>query len=123
MLSVLASHIQGTLIDGVNAIIYFGAHAEDAERSAYPDCTFQFTGAMANAIDVGTYHRVQLNVPWQFMTKDQIIKMGAELGTPYHMTWSCYAGGDLHCGVCPTCRARREAFIRAGVNDPTEYAK
>ena len=103
--------------------IYFGAHADDAANFAYPDCNFQFTGAMANAIHVGTYYTIQLIVPLQWMDKADIVKKGAELGVDFADTFSCYAGGEEHCGVCPTCRSRREAFILAGINDPTKYAQ
>jgi 7-cyano-7-deazaguanine synthase len=125
MLSNLAAHAIGELEKGSredDAIIYFGAHSEDAAGDAYPDCNFQFTGAMANAIFIGTYYRIKLIVPWQFATKDEIIRYGARYDVPYHLTWSCYAGGEKHCSYCPTCRARKEAFKRAGVKDPTEYA-
>ena len=105
-----------------SAIIYFGAHAEDAENWAYPDCTPEFIGAMANAIYLGTYRRVRLVAPWQHMTKDEIISWGSNHDTPYRLTWSCYRGGELHCGTCPTCRARRKAFYKAQVVDPTQYA-
>lgn len=122
MLSVLASHIQGTLTEGDDAVIYFGAHAEDAQRNAYPDCQIEFTGPMAAAIMVGTYGRVKLETPFQFMRKHEIIEFGTKLDVPYHLTWSCYRGLELHCGTCPTCRARKEAFGVAGVADPTAYA-
>jgi len=102
--------------------IYFGAHAEDAAGWAYPDCTFEFTGAMANAIRIGTYDEIRLRVPLQFMTKEQIIRHGDDLNVDWTLTWSCYAGGDLHCGTCPTCRARRDGFEAANVVDHTEYA-
>ena len=101
--------------------IYFGAHADDAANFAYPDCCFEFTGAMANAINIGTYYTTRLFVPLQWMTKDQIVSRGAELGVDFAKTWSCYAGGEHYCGVCPTCRSRRDAFIKAGVKDPTVY--
>lgn len=104
-----------------DCLLYFGAHAEDAAGWAYPDCTPEFIGAMANALYIGTYHKLRLLTPWAFMMKDQIIKRGAELETPYQLTFSCYKGGENHCGVCATCRARREAFITANVNDPTVY--
>lgn len=130
MLSALASYVQGTLAEADrqmaeprdNAIIYFGAHAEDSQNWAYPDCTPEWSGAMANAIMVGTYNRVRLEVPFQYARKYEIIEQGTRLETPYHLTWSCYKGGERHCGVCPTCRARKEAFVLAGVSDPTEYA-
>ena len=102
--------------------LYFGAHAEDAQNWAYPDCTPEFVGAMANAIYIGTYRCVRLLTPFNYSTKDQIIKQGFNLGVPYHYTWSCYKGEALHCGVCPTCRARKQAFQLADVPDPTEYA-
>lgn len=102
--------------------IYAGQHAEDALNWAYPDCTFEFLGAMANAIYIGTYQTIRLVTPFTFSTKDEIISKGSKLDTPYEMTWSCYKGEELHCGTCPTCRSRKEAFMTAGVEDPTEYA-
>lgn len=102
--------------------IYFGAHAEDAANWAYPDCCFEWTGAMANAIYIGTYMCVRLHVPLQWMDKASIIEQGTKLGVDWSSTWSCYAGGEVHCGTCPTCRARKAGFIAAGVTDPTVYA-
>jgi 7-cyano-7-deazaguanine synthase len=102
--------------------IYFGAHAEDAKNWAYPDCTPEFVGAMTNAIHVGTYYAVRLLVPFTYSSKSDIIRTGTRLDVPYALTWSCYKGEELHCGVCPTCRARKLAFEEAGVEDPTEYA-
>jgi len=101
--------------------IYYGAHAEDAARWAYPDCTPEFNGAMANAIFIGTYQQVRLVTPLQWLAKADIINLGNALKTPYRLTWSCYRGEDLHCGTCPTCRARHRGFIDAGVTDPTRY--
>ena len=101
--------------------LYFGAHAEDSANWAYPDCTPEFVGAMANAIYIGTYQAVRLLTPFNYNTKAEIIAAGVRLGVPYHLTWSCYAGGEKHCGVCPTCRARKEAFKLAPAYDPTEY--
>lgn len=103
-------------------VVYFGAHAEDAAGWAYPDCTPEFVGAMANAIYIGTYHQVRLEAPFQYMQKYEIIQKGCVLKVPYELTWSCYKGEELHCGACPTCYARHQAFIDAGVTDPTKYA-
>jgi 7-cyano-7-deazaguanine synthase len=102
--------------------LYFGAHAEDAQNWAYPDCTPEFIGAMANAIYIGTYHKVRLCTPLEWLTKTEVVALGDVLGVPFHLTWSCYAGGEKHCGTCPTCRARHQAFYDAVVDDPTEYA-
>lgn len=102
--------------------IYFGAHAEDAANWAYPDCTPEFIGAMANAIYIGSYMCIRLHTPIQWLMKDEIIKLGEDLAVDWTNTWSCYAGGISHCGTCPTCRARKAGFKKAGLFDPTQYA-
>lgn len=104
------------------ATLFFGAHAEDAARDAYPDCSPEFIGSIASAIQIGTYGKVRLRAPLTYMTKRDVILAGDVLGARYDLTWSCYKGEEKHCGVCPTCRARKQAFISAGVADPTEYA-
>jgi 7-cyano-7-deazaguanine synthase len=103
--------------------IYFGAHAEDAQNWAYPDCTPEFIGAMANAIFIGTYQTIRLQTPLEWLTKRDIVELGSKLGVDWSLTWSCYKGEAHHCGICPTCRARREGFVKAGVPDPTIYEK
>jgi 7-cyano-7-deazaguanine synthase len=125
MLSVLASIAQGWVREddkNRQAVISFGAHAEDAANWAYPDCTPEFIGTFGASVFIGTYQKVRLVAPLMLMQKKDIVRMGAEWAVPFEMTWSCYAGGDKHCGVCPTCRARKDAFIGADVHDPTEYA-
>lgn len=102
--------------------IYFGAHAEDAHNWAYPDCTPEFIGAMANAIYIGSYMQIRLHTPIQWSSKADVVSLGTKLGVDYSNTWSCYKGEELHCGTCPTCLARKEAFKTAGVKDPTRYA-
>jgi len=131
MLSAITSYVAGkrveaekeVLFDGRNEWgIFFGAHAEDAQNWAYPDCTPEFIGALANAIHVGTYYGIRLHTPLEWLNKPQIIEWGEKLGVPWELTWSCYKGEEWHCGVCPTCRARQEGFRRANVKDPTEYS-
>lgn len=124
MLSALTSYAAGQYdIEKASGewAIYFGAHAEDAANWAYPDCSVEWTGAMANAIYVGTYHHIRLITPLQWMTKAGVVTIGNRIGVDWAKTWSCYKGGNKHCGICPTCRSRREAFIEAGVLDPTTY--
>ncbi len=121
MLSTLASIVQGSLGEDEDAVIFFGAHSEDAARWAYPDCTPEFIGAMVNAIFIGTYQRVRLETPLQWMMKEDVISLGWKLNVPYNLTWSCYKGGERHCGTCPTCRSRRAGFHSAHVSDPTMY--
>lgn len=101
--------------------IYYGAHAEDAENWAYPDCTPEFNGSMANAIYTGSYNTIRLATPLQWSKKYEIVERGMKLGVHYEDTWSCYDNGNAHCGECPTCLARKEAFKLAGVTDPTVY--
>lgn len=102
--------------------IYFGAHSEDAQNWAYPDCTPEFIGAMANAIYIGSYLTIRLHTPLQWLMKSEIVSLGDKLGVPFENTWSCYKGEEHQCGTCPTCRSRKEAFELAGVPDPTVYA-
>lgn len=103
--------------------LYFGAHAEDAHNWAYPDCTPEFIGAMANAIFVGTYREVRLHTPLEWLGKAAIVRLGEELGVDWSLTWSCYFGGEVHCGECPTCRARQAGFAATRVADPTAYLR
>ena len=78
---------------GVSAeFVYFGAHSEDAHRWAYPDCTPEFIGSMASAMFVGSYMKVRLLTPLQWLTKAQIVRLGTDLAAPYHLTMSCYNG-------------------------------
>lgn len=103
--------------------LYIGAHAEDAANWAYADCTPAFIGAMSAAVLIGTYNQVMLRAPFLESTKEEIIRIGTALGVPYELTYSCYRGGQIHCGACPTCHARHTAFVSAGVADPTMYEK
>jgi 7-cyano-7-deazaguanine synthase len=98
--------------------IYMGVHAEDARNWAYPDCTPEFTGAMANALYVGTYHKVRLVTPFSWMMKKEIVKLGLDLKVPYELTWTCYEGESAPCLKCPSCIERIEAFRANGAVDP-----
>jgi 7-cyano-7-deazaguanine synthase len=103
---------------GASALV-IAAHAGD--HAIYPDCRESFMQAMASAMKEGTYESVELLRPFISMDKAQIAKLGSKLGVDYGKTWSCYKGGDVHCGTCGTCVERREAFLLAGVADPTVY--
>ncbi|SNT73996.1 7-cyano-7-deazaguanine synthase QueC [Paracoccus seriniphilus] len=90
----------------------------------YPDCRPGFTRAfeaMQQAALQG-YADVRLHTPFVRESKAEIVRQGAAHGTPFAETWSCYKGGEIHCGRCGTCVERREAFHLAGVSDPTPYA-
>ena len=91
------------------------------DHSIYPDCRPEFVDAMDNAVMNGTYEDVRVLAPYTNMTKTDIARRGQELGIDYSQTWSCYRGGDVHCGECGTCRERKDAFKAIGAADPTEY--
>jgi len=96
--------------------------AHSGDHAIYPDCREDFMRAMGDALRLGTYAGIQLLRPFIAFTKGQIVLEGTKLGVDFARTWSCYVGGDIHCGKCGTCVERREAFQLAGVPDPTRYA-
>ena len=100
--------------------LVIAAHAGD--HTIYPDCREDFMRAMADALRLGTYAGLELLRPFIALDKGQIVAEGMRLGVDHAHTWSCYKGGELHCGACGTCVERREAFRQAGVPDPTVYA-
>jgi len=100
--------------------VAYAAHAGD--HTIYPDCRPAFAEAMARAAGVCDWRPIKLHCPFIDKSKADLVRRGAELGVPFEKTWSCYRGGELHCGRCGTCTERREAFRLAGVADPTEYS-
>jgi len=91
------------------------------DHTIYPDCTPEFVDAFNEAAVAGTFVKVGLLSPFTHLTKGQIAARGRELGIDYAETWSCYKGGEKHCGKCGTCVERKEALAEAGIADPTEY--
>lgn len=91
------------------------------DHAIYPDCRPSFINAMDAAMRAGTYVNVEIAAPYTHLSKADIVKRGAKLGVDYGETYSCYRGGEHHCGTCGTCSERREAFREAGIPDPTEY--
>ena len=91
------------------------------DHAIYPDCRPAFVDAMDAAMQAGTYVGVRLVAPYTHLTKADIVRRGARLGIDYSHTYSCYRGGEHHCGTCGTCTERREAFAQAGIPDPTAY--
>lgn len=103
---------------GANRIFY-GAHGSD--EPFYPDCRREFYKAFEKAACLGTGEQITIEAPFSGKPKAEGIKMGAQLGVPFELTWSCYSGGAEHCGKCESCVNRKKAFIEAGVRDPTAY--
>ncbi len=116
MLAVAAGVAESRGVKGLVIAAHSGDHA------IYPDCREDFMSPMAQAIDAGTYANVRLLRPFIDMRKEDIVNRGNVLGVDFSQTWSCYKGGEIHCGVCGTCVERREAFHLADFKDPTEYS-
>jgi 7-cyano-7-deazaguanine synthase len=115
MLAIAAGFAESIEAKAVVLGNHFGDHA------IYPDCRAEFAAAMREAIKLGTYAQIELHSPFQEFTKTDIARIGASICVPFEKTWTCYKGGEKHCGKCGSCSERREAFQLAGVPDPTEY--
>ncbi len=115
MLSIAAGLAESRGAGGVVIAAHSGDHA------IYPDCREDFMKAMSDAIRLGTYVEVEVLRPFIAMSKVDIVRRGVDLGVDFSRTWSCYVGGEIHCGECGTCVERREAFLLAGIPDPTVY--
>lgn len=115
MLSIAAGLAEGRGLSRIFIANHFGDHA------IYPDCRFAFIEPMMQSIREGTSNRVELCAPYTHINKEQIVAIGSRLSIDYALTWSCYEGGAIQCGRCATCCERKEAFIKAGVEDPTKY--
>jgi len=115
MLSIAAGFAESK---GARGLV-IAAHAGD--HAIYPDCREEFMKAMGDAIRLGTYAEVGVLRPFISMTKADIAGRGHRLGIDFARTWSCYVGGETHCGECGSCVERREALMLAGIPDPTNY--
>lgn len=115
MLSIACGLAESRGLDFVMIANHGGDHA------IYPDCRATFITSMSAAMSYGTYKQVKILAPYTGITKTDICRRGAALGVDYSKTYSCYKGGENHCGKCGTCVERKEAFREAGVIDPTKY--
>lgn len=115
MLSVACGLAESRELEKVLIANHFGDHA------IYPDCRRGFVDAMSEAMKCGTYKGITIDAPYTTITKTDIAKIGKYLGIDYSKTYSCYKGGEKHCGKCGTCVERKEALRDAGIEDPTEY--
>jgi 7-cyano-7-deazaguanine synthase len=115
MLAIAGGYAESIEAGGLVIAAHSGDHA------IYPDCREDFMKSMADAVRLGTYAGVEILRPFIHHTKAEIAQRGYELGVDFSKTWSCYKGGDVHCGTCGTCVERREAFMLADLPDPTIY--
>lgn len=115
MLAIAAGIAESNGLKNVLIANHGGDHA------IYPDCRPGFVRAMSEATKAGTYPGIEVLAPYTNLTKTDIALRGKSLGIDYSETWSCYKGGERHCGKCGTCVERKEALRDAGINDTTEY--
>lgn len=99
--------------------VFIANHGGD--HTIYPDCRPEFISAIDAAASAGTFNNVKVVAPYTNITKSDIARIGKRLGIDYTETWSCYKGGDIHCGKCGTCVERKEALADAGIEDHTIY--
>ena len=112
MLAVAAGLAESYVLDAIMLANHSGDHA------IYPDCRPEFIDAFSAAVKAGTYNGVQVISPYCNITKRDIALRGKAIGVDYSKTYSCYKGGEKHCGKCGTCVERKEALEGF---DPTEY--
>ena len=115
MLSIAIGIAESNNLDQVFIANHGGDH------TIYPDCRTEFINAIDAAATAGTYNNVKVVAPYTKITKSDIARIGKKLGIDYTETWSCYKGGEVHCGKCGTCVERKEALAEAGIEDKTIY--
>lgn len=138
----MAASIPPTYVPARNTIfLSFGlAYAETLEAdtifigvsqvdySGYPDCREEYLTAFQQLANLATKAGVEgivafkIDAPFLHLSKSQIIRTGLDLGVDYGLTWSCYQGEAVACGVCDSCILRLEAFRSLGMDDPLTYA-
>lgn len=99
--------------------VAYAAHSGD--HAIYPDCRPEFAEAIDRVTQLADWHQISLLRPFVALTKSDLVTRGHDLGVEFGLTWSCYKGGQIHCGTCGTCVERREAFALARITDPTPY--
>ena len=101
--------------------IFIGVN--EVDFSGYPDCREAFIKTFNQAINLGTRPETQIEIetPLIKLSKKEIVELGIKLGTPFHLTWSCYREGEKACGRCASCKLRLKAFKEAGIPDPIPY--
>ena len=131
---------RNVILLGKAAVYCAAAHIErlvlgTLGHNPFPDATPAFRAAMARALSLGLAHEIQIDAPYSTVSKAEVIRRGAALGVPFELTLSCMNPQlpipnpeslipnpqSLHCGTCSKCRERHDAFVEAGLSDPTEY--
>ena len=100
--------------------VFIGAVEQDS--SGYPDCRPAYYAAFNQLIRTGTREGdIKVVTPLIHRKKSEIVRIGLDLFTPFHATWSCYSGEDVACGMCESCTLRLRAFAEASTTDPIPY--
>jgi len=102
-------------------VIYYGAQAQD--EYGYWDCTTEFIKKINAVLCLNRKNKIKILAPFVNLKKADELKIGVELKVNFSQTWSCYKGGKKHCGECPTCIERKNAFKNINLPDPTDYLK
>lgn len=102
--------------------VFYGAHAGD--HFIYEDCRPEFVDALSFAFRKGTHGEKpdRISAPFLAIDKAEILRRGLGMGVPYDLTWTCYKGGSVACGVCGSCQERLWSFDQVGKEDPLPYA-
>ncbi len=121
--AIMLSVAYGVAVAEDAELVAIGAHGGD--HFIYPDCRPAFMEAFnqmqRTAVEGFGNPKLRLETPFLYFGKHQIVKLGSALQVPFADTWSCYKGGEKHCGTCGTCVERKEAFELAEIPDPTTY--
>lgn len=117
--AIFANIAAGIAISRGARAIALAVHSGD--HTVYSDCTPAFVVHLQTLLAAATDTDFKVHTPFLHLYKYQIVQLGASLGVPFSKTWSCYVGGEKHCGECGTCVERKLAFVKAKIEDPTEY--
>ncbi len=115
LLSVAAAYAEANAMTDV----YYGAQAQD--EYGYWDCTRSFLEGINSVLSLNRGQPVTIHAPFVTKPKAETVRLGLKLGVDFAKTWSCYRGGEVACGTCPTCVERLNAFQANGVDDPLPY--
>lgn len=97
--------------------IFIGVHSDEGGGSAYADTSEEFIDSASSFISHGTRGSVSVKAPFLYGDKAGVVRKGLMYHTPFELTWSCYAGGDVPCGECATCIDRKKAFAELGFKE------
>ncbi len=91
------------------------------EAVTFPDNSKDFLNAFNNVLEIGTLDNIKIEAPVIEMDKKEIVKLGIKVDAPLDLSYSCYMGEEVHCGVCESCMRRKRAFIESDTEDKTKY--